>query len=501
MKTIVEERREVSVIKEADVVVIGGGSAGIMASLAAARNGMSVALVERFGNLGGLGPTTMNLMVFALENPRGITKELWIDRLMEKGHAVYHKNMWEEIAKGRIFGCSIGHAKYWDFFLSYVMYDGEYFKYEADRMIDEAAVTVFYQNVFADTVVESNVIKAVIVENVSGRQAITGKVFIDATGAGDVVHRSGVPFIPAADKTGAPVPAGLMYKMASVDIDRFIDYLATDPGFEIIVAKAKTDGALPFYRVKQTLKKMEHYGAVYTGKPRPEIGLTVNSKSGELLCWGGPVMHDKKLDPSIRAEDLTKAFISLREQIIVEADFFKKYVPGFEKAYLSTMGTYVGAREKRHPEGEYMLRFDDVKTGRRFEDMVVLKGPDPGALRAGLHLNFDIPYRCLLSKKIENLLLSGDCISAEHGAFLNVRSLYNAGHTGEVAGTAAALAIQNSVGPKALDYGLLKSRLIDQGVFPERSEMDAWLNKQLDILNSREREWMYLDGYNKTLAE
>jgi len=147
MKTIVEERREVPVAAEVDVVVAGGGAAGIAAALAAARSGASVALIERFGNLGGLGPTCMNLMVFALENPRGIARELWIDRLLEKGYAVYHKDMWEEIAGGRIFGCSIGHAKYWDFFLSYLMYDGERLKYEADRMMEEAGVKLFYQSV------------------------------------------------------------------------------------------------------------------------------------------------------------------------------------------------------------------------------------------------------------------------------------------------------------------------------------------------------------------
>jgi len=501
MKTIVEERREVPVAAEVDVVVAGGGAAGIAAALAAARSGASVALIERFGNLGGLGPTCMNLMVFALENPRGIARELWIDRLLEKGYAVYHKDMWEEIAGGRIFGCSIGHAKYWDFFLSYLMYDGERLKYEADRMMEEAGVKLFYQSVLSGVTAEGDAITAAIVENVSGRQAVSGRMFVDATGAGDVVARAGAPFVPGADKSGTPVPAGQMYKMANVDLDRMIDYLATDPGFEKVVSRAQSEGFLPFYRAKKTLGQMAHYGAVYTGKPRPEVGLTVNSKSGELLCWGGPVMHDEGLDPSTRAGDLTRAFVSLREQIWAEVEFFTKYVPGFENAYLSAVGPYVGAREKRHPEGEYMLRYEDVATGRRFDDMVVVKGPDPGALRQGLHLNFDIPYRSLVARDRRNLFLTGDCISAEHGAFLNVRSLYNAAHTGEVAGTAAALALRRGVAARDLDYGLLKQRLVEQGVYPDRQEMDGWLNKELEILNSREREWMYLDGYDKSMAD
>jgi 2-polyprenyl-6-methoxyphenol hydroxylase-like FAD-dependent oxidoreductase len=497
MKMIVEEKREIPVVAEVDVVVVGGGPAGIMAALASARGGASTILIERFGGLGGMGATGMNLMIFALEEPRGITKEIWIDRMLASGYAVHHKDLCEEIARGRIFGNSIGHAKYWDFFLSYLIYDAERFRYEADLMMEEAGVRVYYQNVFAGTIAAGGRIQAIVVENVSGRQAVRTSMVVDATGAGDVVARVGAPFIPAADTTGAPVPAGMMYKMSGVDIDRLIDYLATDPGLATLVAKAQSEGALPYYRRKQTLEKMGHYDAVYTGKPRPEIGLTRYSKLGELLCWGGPVQHEWKLDPSTRAEDLSRAFVSIRKQIIAEVEFFTEYVPGFEKAYLAAVSPYVGAREKRHPIGEYMLTANDVESGRRFDDMVVYKGPDPGALRMGLHRNFDIPYRALLPKETENLLVAGDCISADHGAFLNIRSLYNAGHTGEVAGTAAALAVKGNTDLRTVEYSNLKARLIAQGVFPDRDAMDAWLEKQLAILHSRDRELLYLDGYYK----
>ncbi|HUV08545.1 MAG TPA: FAD-dependent oxidoreductase, partial [Spirochaetia bacterium] len=325
MSTVTEEKREIPVIMDVDVAVVGGGPAGIMAALASARNGASTILIERFGNLGGLGATLMNLMVFSLEKPRGITKELWIDRLFNAGYAAYHKDMWEEISRGRIFGNSVGHAKYWDYFLSYLIYDAEMFKHTADEMMEAAGVRVMYQNLFADTIVEKDRIRAVVVENVSGRQAVASRIVVDATGAGDVVARSGAPFVPGGGKIGVPVPAGLMYKMSGVDIDRLIDYLATDKGLDRLVEKAKAAGDLPYYRSKESLAGMGDYGAVYSGKPRPEIGLTLNSRQGELLCWGGPVIHDWKLDPSTRAEDLSRAFVSIRKQIISEANFFKKY--------------------------------------------------------------------------------------------------------------------------------------------------------------------------------
>jgi len=458
LDVVVEPERKTHVLTDVDVVVVGGGPAGIGAALASARNGADTTLIERCGSLGGM--STLGLMCVVVPPMLGVTKEIF-DRLRNMGYAVDYEDRWP---KGMTSN-ALAHFSAWEG-LGLTVFDPEAFRIVVNEMMEEEGVRLLFHSQFVDTIVEDGAIRAALLENVSGRQAIKGKVFVDATGTGDVVARSGAPYVEARDATGVPMPMTLMYKMGGVDFEKLLEHQKKDPELAKLIAEAKAKGELPYYRPKKSVEEMKgHYDAVYTGHPRLEMSPLVFRD--EMLVWGGPVPHEWGLDGT-KVEDLTRAEVNVRKQIWAEVNFLKKYVPGFENAFLSTVSSYMGVREKRHPVGEHVLTFDDVKSGRKFDDATLRLNPDPGAIILGLPttLSFDLPYRCLLPKKIDNLLLAGDNISADHGAFLHIRNVVKAMNIGQVAGTAAALSAKKRVKPKDLDYPTLRTKLVKQGLLP-----------------------------------
>ncbi len=436
----------IPLIMKADVVVVGGGPAGVGAAVRAAQHGADTVLIERFGSPGGV--MTNGLMCINVREPLGglhtdIFERLsvgdYIDDPLEKypnlsSNPLFHY-YGPNVVPGRTTPTKM------------IAFDPNMAAFVMNEIMEENGVSQLLRTLFVDTKVEGDTIKAVIVENASGKQAIAGKIFVDATGRGDVVARSGAPYRSAGNKMGVPIAPGLMWKMSNVDYESLFDYQKEDPRLDKLIAKAKAKGEVLHYRPK----KMDQYGGAYTGHPRLEMCPT--PYPGDMLLWA-PAVYEWGLNCAESAEDLTRAEIDIRKQIVSEANFLKKYVPGFEKAYLSGVAPFLGIREGRHPEGEYVMRYEDIKNQCKFEDAALRrKSKDWADTKQGNRvLSFEIPYRCFLAKKVNNLLLAGDNISMEHEALLQMRGFGMAVRTGEVAGIASALSLRNKVMPKELKW-------------------------------------------------
>ena len=409
--------RRSRIVGDVDVVVVGGGPAGIAAAVSASRNGSDVMLVERYPYLGGM--PTGGLVLLFIEYDRyeyGIMKET-VQRLtkLDGGIAFPPRTQRWEAVGGRpsrwVEGQGIIGAYSPPF-------DPEMLKFVSNEMILEAGVKTVLNCLFVDAITENDTVKGVIVENKEGRQAILGKVTVDATGDGDVFAKAGAPF-----KTDIhPWGLGLSYRIANVDVDKAI--------------KFRQENAEEYKKLMNEHVKREGYRLVWFPTTRKEIVLFFQWLLGLS---------------AIRVEDLTKAEIEGRRKVMAAVDFYKKNIPGFESGFLIETSPQIGTRESRRVEGEYVLTKEDVLEGRRFSDVIARN-------------LFDLPYRCLIPQKIDNLLVAGRCISTTHEAQASIRMICPCYATGEVAGTAAALAIQKDCAPRRINVDELQKRLINQGV-------------------------------------
>jgi hypothetical protein len=276
---------------------------------------------------------------------------------------------------------------------------------------------------------------------------------VDATGRGDLVAQAGAPFQEPGDENGYIIPPGLMWRMSGVDFDRLSDYQKNqdDPKLEKAIEKARSNGDIPseLYRPVPT----RTYAAGYKGHPK--IDCYPTGESGELTIWQD-APQEWNLNCALNAEDSTRAEVELRKLIIAESKFLKRYIPGFKKAWVSGIAPLLGIREGRHPIGEHVLTYDDIRNQRKFPDAALRRSTrdrldfsdsDPQVYE------FEIPYRSFLAKKVNNLLLAGESVSFEHYAlFHSMRSFGMSVQTGEVAGRAAGLSVQRNIIPKELRW-------------------------------------------------
>jgi hypothetical protein len=314
-------------------------------------------------------------------------------------------------------------------------------------------------------------IDAAIIENASGRQAIRGKIFIDSTGVADVVARSGSPFISPGNKKGQPVPPSVMYKVSGVDYAKLFEYQKKDPALWTAIAKARAAGDIPEGLYQDYSFEVGGNWGGYRGCP--QLNMCAIRGNGEMLIWGFPP-NQWALNLAENGFDASRGEIGMRKLNIGEVKFLKKYIPGFENAYLSGMAPYMAIREGRHPQGEYILSWDDIVSERKFPDAVLkqssgdtsdfgedmLKRPNErGEMvwkqpqrKDRKNYKFDIPYRALLPKKIDNLLLAGECLSSTYEWFYSRRLIPWCMRTGEVAATAATMAVKQGKTAKEVKW-------------------------------------------------
>ncbi|MCL4535565.1 MAG: FAD-dependent oxidoreductase [Bacteroidetes bacterium] len=454
---------------KSDVLVAGGGPAGIIAAIAAARNGAKTLLVERYAFLGGEAATGLNIHGFHSNSEqhivRGIPWEM-IERLKQMGGAAELR--FPDYQKQRM---AISPSK------RDIAIDREAFQYLALQMLEEAGVQVLLHAFVSDVVMEGDTLTGLVVETKSGRVMLPADRVVDATGDGDVAARAGVPFEKGRRPDEVMQPMTLMFTMGGVDLDRAVDTVG--------IRRALAIDPLPWQ------SKYMHFTLLleqWTEELRaafPElmggrlIGAFTGNSFRKGIINGSTTTHIGRVDGT-DAEQLSRAEVEGRKLAFRLAQFMRQHVPGFEDSYLLSTAPHIGVRETRRIIGEYQLTYEDVIETHQQEDVVALggfwvdihhyeRGSESYVPSKGVTIKdngaYDIPYRCLVPKGVENLLMAGRCISAAHEAQASARVMGICMGIGQAAGTALALSLRAGVSPRRMDVRLLQDTLLQQGTF------------------------------------
>lgn len=413
-----------------DVLVVGSGSAGATAAITAAREGASVALVERYGFMGGT--STMVLDTFygfytPGEPPRkvvGGVPDLVVDALMERKVALIRPNT---------YGAGNG-----------VTYDPEVLKIVWEQLAQEAGVKLLYHTMVVDVIKEGSRVTGVLAINKREALRLEADVVIDASGDADVAAAAGVPFESAED--GPVQSLTTTFRMLNVNTD-----------------------------VARTVKKDQLHAlmaeAIASGDydlPRKEGSVHITPFDGVMATNMTRVAEIDPTDPV----QLTGAEIEGRRQALVYAEFLRDFVPGYEESILADLSTQIGIRESRRIFGEYRLTRKDVLEARAFEDAIAQCGaPIEDHHSGGDTLweylpqgeTYGIPYRCLKPAEVDGILVAGRCLSADHNAHASVRSMGQCMAMGQAAGVAAAQSVSSGVTPRNLSVTDLRNRLMKLG--------------------------------------
>lgn len=445
-RTLTEPARQTAIHGEFDVVVLGGGPAGMSAAVAAARTGRTTLLVERYGFLGGMGTAAgvtnfcglhANVHGEIRRVVHGVASDLLarIDRLggLNAPHA--------------LFGKTVAQA-----------YDTAAYKIAADGLMAGAGVNLLFHALAAGVVMDSpGRVKALLVETKSGRRAILGRCFVDASGDGDLAAWAGVPF-DKGDGQGNMLYPSTMFRLNGIDPER------AGKAWEVIPAlmlQAEAEGRYRFPR-KTPIVRPQKSGIEW------RVNLT------QLANAQGNAMDGTD------AGELSQAEVLGRRQIAEVAGFLRE-VPGFERSYIVDIAPQVGIRETRRIHGLYQLTESDVLDCASFDDTIGVNG-----WPLELHLKGDVefrwpkipqsrgfnqlPYRMVVPRGVDNLWIAGRCASMTHEAQSAARVTGACFVMGEAAGTAADLALASGCRAADVDIATLQSRLEAHGAFLGRED-------------------------------
>lgn len=437
-KTIHEQATEIAVFHEADVIVVGGGPAGIGAAVAAARAGADTVLVERYGHLGGMATGGLVILIPHMSGDSGeqqimgICQE-WIDRLDAAGGAI-HPDRSElgssdpaVLAKWQdYFSCVVN-----DRIRQSVYLDPEKLKYVLNDMVEESGLKLFLHSWGCKAITEGNEVKGVIFESKQGRQAILGKVVIDCTGDGDIMASSGAGFDGALDGELRSAMLAVVFRMGNVDFRKFCDFRTNHPEqWKDITSRIF---ALGDFRL-----------------------LPYPTDRNDVMWFNNWIPGRSCLD----IEDITWTEVNVRKVMRQTQKIMQKEVPGFENCFVLDTASQLGTRGSRRLDGEYKVTLKDVSSGKTYEDTITYFPSLQLEEKPLIH----IPYRSLVPKNIEGLLVAGRCYSSDGPANNMTNLIPHCVAMGEAAGAAAALAINAGVPVRQVDISDLQGHLRNQGV-------------------------------------
>lgn len=419
-----------------DVVVVGGGPAGLGAAMASGFNGAKTLLIEKNGFPGGVATLGLGMQinqVIVEGKPRGGIPGKFVIKLSE------YNNKRDVM--------SIGEYPYKikpNISTGYIVCNPEYFIHAAFELLEKEKVKFLLHSQVSGCELKEKEIISISIQAKNGPIHIKGKNFIDCTGDGDVAYHAGADFKKRSED-GFLSPMTLLFTAGGIDFIQLGNYLNTDPFLKDALLKGKKLGYILPERLAPGIRTDKNI-----------VYFNGSGNKGYAILDGTDVL------------DLTKAERLLRHQAIDVIDFLKsENIPGCKFAYLVQVAPQVAVRETRRIIGEYMLTDEDIFQGKNFFDVVARRY---GELDIGftalepMATPHDVPYRCLLPKGLDNLLLAGRCISTSHIALSAGKSMGNCMATGEAAGTAAALAAKEGISPKMLEITNIQNHLIQQGV-------------------------------------